>query len=113
MAAAFYRLDNLISFVDRNFVQIDGPTEKVMALEPLADKWQAFGWNVILCNGHDHSDVISAAERAKQTSGRPTVIIAHTIMSKGVKSIEGDYLWHGKPPAKDQVAGFLQELYEG
>jgi transketolase len=110
MSAAHHRLDNLISFVDRNGVQIDGKTSDVMELEPLADKWKAFGWEVFECDGHDHSQIIQTVEKAWQIRQKPSVIILHTIMGKGVKSIEGDYRWHGKAPTAGQLQGFLEEV---
>jgi transketolase len=110
MSASFYKLDNLIALIDRNGVQIDGRTSEVMELEPLADKWKSFGWNVVSCNGHDHNDIINAYRSAGNVSNKPSVIIANTLMGKGVRSIENDYHWHGKAPAKEQAEQFLNEL---
>jgi transketolase len=110
MSAGFYKLDNLTALVDRNGVQIDGKTSDVMEIESLEDKWRAFGWHVIHCDGHDHEDIIKAYSEAQNMSGKPSVIIARTIMGKGVKSIEGDYRWHGKAPGREQAEGFIQEL---
>jgi len=110
MAASHHQADNLCAIVDRNGLQIDGPTEKVMKLESLADRWKAFGWNVITVNGHDHVALIQAFELAQITKNKPTVILAKTLMGKGVKSIEDDYGWHGKAPSKEQLKGFLNEL---
>jgi transketolase len=110
MSAAHYRLDNLTALVDRNEVQIDGRTSDVMDLEPLEEKWKAFGWHVIHCNGHDHSDIFRAYDEAIQTRNKPSVIIAKTIMGKGIPSIEGDYRWHGKAPSREQAERFLAEL---
>ena len=110
MAASHHRLDNLTAIIDRNRVQIDGPTEKVMALEPLSDKWQAFGWNVLTCDGHNHLEIIETIDKAKSYAGKPSVIIARTVMGKGIKSIEGDYRWHGKAPSETQAAEFIREL---
>lgn len=110
MSAGHYKLDNLISLVDRNMVQIDGYTKDVMELEPLADKWKAFGWEVLHCNGHDFDDIISTYQKAETTSGKPVVIIARTVMGKGVPEIENDYRWHGKPPQKEQVEQFVKAL---
>lgn len=110
MAAAHHHLDNLCAIIDRNRLQIDGGTEKVMALDPLADKWKSFGWNVIEIDGHDHDQIKKALVSADQTTDKPTVIIANTIMGKGVKSIENNNKWHGKVPTKDQLPEFLNEL---
>jgi transketolase len=111
MSAAHYKLDNLAALVDRNGVQIDGQTSGVMEIERLDDKWKAFGWHVILCNGHDHQDILRAYSQARQKKGQPSVIIARTIMGKGVPSIEGDFRWHGKAPDKAQAEKFIHELH--
>jgi transketolase len=113
MSAAHHKLDNLIAFIDRNGIQIDGRTADVMEIEPLADKWAAFGWEVFECSGHDHRQIIQTVEAAKTKTGRPSVIILHTVMGKGVESIEGDYRWHGKAPTPEQLPGFLKELEKG
>jgi len=112
MSAAFYKLDNLVALVDRNYRQIDGKTSKVMELEPLKDKWESFGWSVVYCNGNDIGEVIEAYRIAGTVKEKPTVIIAETTMGKGVKSIEGDHGWHGKAPAKEQAEEFLKEIEE-
>ena len=111
MSASHHRLDNLIAIVDRNGLQIDGSTEDVMKLEPLAGKWQSFGWQVVECDGHDFEQLLNAFKNAGSVQDRPTVIIAKTIMGKGIQSIEGDYHWHGKVPGREQVDGFLKELF--
>ncbi|MFC2101784.1 transketolase [Bacteroidota bacterium] len=113
MAAAHLKLDNLVAVVDRNGVQIDGKTEDVMALEPLKEKWKAFGWEVIECDGNNHEDLLSSFHLAQQTIEKPTVILAYTKMGKGVPSIEGDYRWHGKAPSKKEAAQFLKQVEEG
>jgi len=110
MTAAKFGLDNLIAIVDRNFMQIDGSTEDIMPLEPFADKYRAFNWNVIECDGNDIAAFIRAVEQAKTLTGRPTVIVANTVPGKGVSFMEGDYTWHGKPPNKEQAERALQEL---
>jgi transketolase len=110
MSAAHYNLDNLIAIVDRNGLQIDGKTEEVMKLEPLGDKWSSFGWHVINCNGNDIIQLLHAFTEAKSIQNAPTVIIAKTLMGKGVRSIEGDHRWHGKVPTADQEVEFLREL---
>jgi transketolase len=110
MSAAHYKLDNLLAFIDRNSVQIDGNTSDVMEIEPLDQKWKAFGWEVFLCDGHDHRQISDTVDLAKEVKGKPSVIILKTIMGKGVKSIEGDYRWHGKAPTKEELEKFLGEL---
>jgi len=94
------RLSNITAIMDRNNIQINGDTEDVMPLEPLADKYRAFNWHVLEVNGHDIPAVISAIEEAKTIVEKPVLIIAHTIPGKGVPEIEGDYRWHGAPPGK-------------
>jgi len=110
MAASHLELDNLVAIVDRNGVQIDGKTEEVMAIEPLKEKWKAFGWEVVECDGNNHHDLLSSFHLAHQVTGKPAVILAYTKMGKGVPSIEGNYRWHGKAPTTKEAALFLQEL---
>jgi transketolase len=94
-------LANLTMFVDRNNIQIDGYTEEIMPLEPLADKYKAFNWHVLEVDGHNIEEIIDAANHAKAISHDPTVIICHTIPGKGVSYMEGDFKWHGAPPGTD------------
>ncbi|HEY4476062.1 MAG TPA: transketolase [Candidatus Paceibacterota bacterium] len=101
MLAAKYRLNNLTVVIDRNNIQIDGFTEDVMPLEPLREKYEAFGWHVIDMNGHDMQEIISTLEEAKAIAEKPVCIIAHTIPGKGVSFMEKDYQWHGVPPGTD------------
>ena len=110
MAAAHHKVNNLCVIIDRNRLQIDGSTEKVMAIDPLLDKWKAFGWHAIEIDGHDLGQIKMALELADQEKDKPTVIIADTIMGKGVKSIEDNNQWHGKVPTKEQLQDFLKEL---
>ena len=110
MAASHHRVDNLCAIIDRNRLQIDGGTEKVMAIDPLRDKWAAFGWHTIEIDGHDMNQIKMALDLADQEKDRPTVIIADTIMGKGVKSIENNNQWHGKVPSKEQLPVFFNEL---
>lgn len=112
MSAAHYKLDNLITIVDRNKVQIDGSTSKVMEIEPLTLKWKAFGWNVLECNGNSISDLLSTFSEAHMLKGKPTLILAYTKMGAGVKSIEGDYRWHGKAPSHEEYQQFISELHQ-
>jgi len=104
MCAAHYKLDNLVVIVDRNRLQIDGPTKEVMSLESLLAKWQAFGWNTIEIDGHNMSQILKSLDDAEETKDRPTVIIAHTIKGKGVSFTENQVGYHGVPP-KDGRSG--------
>jgi transketolase len=110
MFAGKAALDNLVCIIDRNFIQIDGLTENVMPLEPLADKYAAFNWQVWECDGNDMSALIETVERALATPGKPHVVIANTIPGKGVSFMENDYLWHGKPPNRAEADRALTEL---
>lgn len=110
MSAAHYRLDNLIATVDRNRVQIDGHTSDVMEIEPLTEKWKAFGWEVFECNGNDIADLIKAYNQAQKVKNKPSVIIASTNMGKGIKTIENDYGWHGKAPSTEEADEFIRQL---
>lgn len=110
MSASHYKLDNLVAIIDRNGVQIDGKTSDVMEIEPLAEKWKAFGWQVLECDGHDFVDLITTFNKAGQSINKPTVIIANTKMGKGIKEIEGDYSWHGKVPNRKEAESFISEL---
>lgn len=110
MSASHLKLDRLIAIVDRNGLQIDGPTEQVMALEPLAEKWKAFGWNVAECDGNDLSGFIETVRGMPEPNGRPAVILAKTLMGKGIPAIEGDYRWHGKAPSAEEALAFIRQL---
>jgi transketolase len=119
MFAGKNRLSNITAIIDRNNIQIDGNTEDIMPLEPLADKWRAFNWHVIEIDGHNFTEIIDAVNQAKAITEKPTVIIAHTIPGKGVVEIEHDYRWHGVPPGSgpedvwkktDQEREMLKEL---
>lgn len=110
MASAHFRLDNLVAIVDHNELQIDGWNRDVMNLEPLADKWKAFGWHTIEVNGHELSQLISAFDDAKRVKGKPTVIIAHTIKGKGVSFMENNVDFHGKAPTPAEIEKALEEL---
>lgn len=106
-----YRLSNLIAFTDRNRLQTDGDTEQVMPLDPLPEKWRAFGWNSWEIDGHDFDDIFAAVERAKADhGGRPTMIIANTTKGKGVSFMEGAAAWHSGPPSDAELARAVEEL---
>ncbi len=110
MFAGKNRLHNLIAIVDRNNIQIDGNTEDVMPLEPLREKWEAFGWHVQEIDGHNIESIIDACSMARAIVEQPSVIIAHTIPGKGVPFMEYDYHWHGSPPNCTQAKEALQKL---
>lgn len=110
MAAAHYRLDNLVAIIDRNNLQLDGWTWQVMNLEPLADKWRSFGWHVLEIDGHDFRQVVGALEGARLVKGRPVAIIAHTIKGKGVSFMENNLDFHGKAPTPEETQKALKEL---
>jgi transketolase len=110
MFAGKNNLHNLTAVVDRNNIQIDGFTEDVMPLEPLADKYRSFNWHVLEIDGHNFEDIIAAFRHAKAVFEKPTVIIAHTIPGKGVDFMENDYHWHGKVPKSDEAKLALKEL---
>lgn len=104
------KLDNLTAIIDRNNIQIDGMTEKVMPLEPIKEKYENFGWHVIEVSGHDMRQIIEACHQADAIFEKPVIIIAHTIPGKGVDFMEFDFNWHGKPPNKEEAAIALKEL---
>jgi len=110
MAAAHFKLDNLVAIVDNNGQQIDGWNREVMNLEPFSEKWQAFGWRVIEVDGHDLTQLIDAFDQAKLVKGQPVVIIAHTIKGKGVSFMENNPDFHGKAPNAEEVEIALKEL---
>lgn len=110
MAAAHYKLDNITAFVDLNGLQIDGNTKDVMNPNPVADKFAAFGWNVISIDGHDIDAIKKALAEAKTVKGKPTMIVASTVKGKGVSFMEGDYGWHGVAPNAEQTEKALGEI---
>jgi transketolase len=105
MFAGKYRLSNLTAIIDRNNIQIDGPTEKVMPLGDVAAKFRAFGWRTIEIDGHNMQAIIDACNLAKAVEDQPTAIVAHTIPGKGVDYMEYDYHWHGNPPGTLEPPG--------
>lgn len=112
MFAGKYKLGRLIGIVDRNYIQIDGLTEDVMPLDDLRAKWESFGWHVLEVDGHDEAALISAINQAKAVAQKPSVILAYTIPGKGVKFMEYDYRWHGKPPSAEQAVAAVEALRE-
>lgn len=110
MSAVHYKLDNLTAIIDYNKLQIDGTNSQVMGVDPITDKFTAFGWNVLEIDGHCFEDIITALEEAKNTKGKPTVIVAHTIKGKGVSFMENQVGWHGNAPKDDDREKALKEL---
>lgn len=110
MLAPKYKLNNIIGIIDRNNIQIDGPTESVVPLEDLKAKWEAFGWHVIEINGNDIEAVIDACAMGRAIVEKPVMIIAHTVPGKGVDFMEYDFHWHGMPPNHEQAKAALHQL---
>jgi transketolase len=110
MMAAFDKLDNLVAIVDYNHIQLDGFVKDIMAIEPLADKWRAFGWHAIELDGHDLGALQAAYAEAASVKGRPTVLIATTVKGKGVSFMENNPKFHGVAPTPQEVEIALKEL---
>ncbi len=110
MSATHYKLNNIVAIVDRNGIQNDRFTWQVMNLEPLADKWRAFGWHTLEIDGHNVAEVLDAAEEAARTRNRPTAIIAKTVKGKGVDFMENNPDFHGKAPTPEQLEAALAAL---
>jgi transketolase len=111
MTSSHHKLDNLTAIIDHNKYQIDGKVEDIKNLAPFADKWRAFGWNVLTCDGHNVTAIIDALEKAEKVKGKPTMVIADTIKGKGVSFMEERPLdYHGKAPSPDEEKKAIQEL---
>ncbi|MDV4152506.1 transketolase [Clostridium sp. AL.422] len=110
MSAAHYKLDNLTAFVDFNGLQIDGDITKVMNPSPIDKKFEAFGWNVLIIDGHDIESIQGAIEKAKEVKGKPTVIVCNTVKGKGVSFMENQASWHGTAPNKEQCEQAIAEI---
>lgn len=110
MLAAHYKLDNLTAFIDYNGLQIDGRNEDVLSVDPVTDKFKAFGWNVLNIDGHSLKEIIDSINKAKEVKDAPTVIIAKTIKGKGVSFMEDKVEWHGNAPSEEQKIQALKEL---
>ena len=110
MFAAHYNLDNLTIFVDFNGLQIDGDITKVMNPTPLDEKFEAFGWNVITIDAHDYDQIKSAIDKAKETKGKPTAVIAKSVKGKGVSFMENNPSWHGVAPNEEEYNKAMAEL---
>ncbi len=110
MAAAHYKLDNLIAFVDNHTLQIDGNIDDVMSPNPIDEKFRAFGWHVQVIDGHDFAQIAAAVKAAKEVKGQPSMIVAKTVKGKGVSYMENQAGWHGSAPNEEQVAQALTDL---
>jgi len=110
MSAAHYKLDNMVAILDYNGLQIDGKNEEVMTVAPVADKFKAFGWNVMTIDGHDFAEILDAFKKARECKGKPTMIVAKTVKGKGVSFMENNAGWHGKAPDDEQTKQALAEL---
>lgn len=111
MTASHHKLDNLTVIIDHNKYQIDGKVEEIKSLQPFADKWKAFGWNVLSCDGHNMVSIIEALGKAEKIKGKPTVIIAETVKGRGVSFMEGAPLeYHGRAPTPEEAQKALKEL---
>jgi transketolase len=113
MSAAHYKLDNLTAIADYNRLQLDGTLDEIMEIAPLAEKWRAFGWQVIEIDGHAMAQILEALATARQTAGKPTIIIARTVKGKGVSFMENVAMWHGKAPSQEQALQALAEISQG
>jgi transketolase len=110
MAASYHKATNLIAFIDRNRIQNDRPTDEVMGLEPLGQRWRSFGWRVLEADGHDFNSLLPTIDKARQRRTRPTVIIAHTVKGKGVSFMENTATFHGRAPTEEEMEKAMQEL---
>jgi len=110
MTAAHYKLDNLCAMVDNNGLQIDGPVAKVMGVEPITDKFRAFGWEVLDIDGHYMAQIAAALDKAETIKGKPTMIVCRTVKGKGSAVFEGKVEFHGATPTKEQCATALNDL---
>lgn len=113
MLSAHYNLDNITVFLDHNDLQIDGTNEEVMNIEPIDEKFRAFGWHVIKIDGHSFEEIFSAIDESKNTKGKPTMIIAKTVKGKGVSFMENQAGWHGKAPSEEETKRAVDELGGG
>jgi transketolase len=112
MTSAHRKIDNMTAILDYNKIQIDGFVKDVKGLEPVADKWRAFGWHVIEIDGHSFAEIFSALDEARETKGKPTIIIAHTIKGKGVSFMENKAEYHGRALNDKEMAEAMRELGE-
>lgn len=110
MAASHYRLDNITAIMDYNKLQVDGFVSRLMGIEPIIEKWKAFGWYALEINGHNMKEIVEALDTAVKIRGKPTIIVAHTVKGKGVSFIENKFEWHSKPMSEKEKNQALEEL---
>ncbi|MEG1050126.1 MAG: transketolase, partial [Oscillospiraceae bacterium] len=110
MAAAHYKLDNLVAIVDNNNLQIDGKVSDVMSVYPIDEKFASFGWNVASCDAHDFDSLHAAFEKTKEKNGKPWVVIQKSVKGKGVSFMENNAAWHGTPPNDEQFEQAMKDL---
>lgn len=110
MSAAKFKADHVIAILDNNGVQLDGTLEEIMPMGDIIKKWEAFGWNVLSCDGHDVKALSDAVDKAKENKGKPSIIIATTVKGKGVSFMEGKNIWHGKPISEQEYVLAKEEL---
>jgi transketolase len=110
MFAGFHEISNLVCIFDYNRSQVDGPTKEILCLEPIAEKWRSFNWDLLEIDGHNMVQILEALDWATSPRSKPAPILAHTIKGKGVSFMEDQAVWHGKAPNKDQANQALQEL---
>lgn len=110
MAASHYRLDNIIAIIDYNKLQVDGFVSKIMAIEPIIEKWKTFGWNTLEIDGHNMKEIVEALDTAARAKGKPTIIVAHTVKGKGISFIENKFEWHSKRMSEEEKNQALKEL---
>ena len=110
MTSVFHKLDNLTAILDKNKIQNDWFVKETMQIEPLEDKWRAFGWHVIRIDGHDFKQILNALNKAEKVKGKPTIIIADTIKGKGVSFMENNPKFHGMAPTEEELKIALKEL---
>ena len=110
MTAAHYKLGSVITFLDNNGLQIDGPLDAIMSIKPAADKWRAFGWHVQEIDGHDFTQILDAVDNAKKETEQPSMIVAKTVKGKGVSFMENQVKWHGAAPSDEEMEKAVEEL---
>ena len=113
LGAPDHHLDNLCAILDYNGIQLDGFVKNILDLEPVTEKWKAFGWAVLEIDGHDFSQIDKALDQAEAIKGKPTMIVAHTVKGKGVSFMENDPEWHGKAPKPAEAVRGIRELFGG